>query len=225
MKTSTKLFLPLLAALTMFVTAPNPVYAGDTGIYLAPRLMYNLQSYNDPKVKHAGGAEALNSATRGSLGAALALGYNFYPRYYMPVRAEVELGYSFNSSYNGTVSRILSNNYSYTNTIGSQTLFVNGYYDFYNSTQVTPYLTAGLGTSWLRSSGNIAGLSTGSNTEVNLAWNIGAGINFNLSETIGIDLGYRYASLGKAKTGLSSTGMIETNTAMHQLMMGLRYNF
>ncbi len=225
MKTTKKLILPLLAALTLLIPGANPASAGDTGIYLAPRIMYNFQSYNDPKVKHAGGTEALNSSTRSSLGVALALGYNFYPRYYMPVRAEVELGYSFNSSYNGTVSRVGARGYSFTNTVGTQTLFVNGYYDFYNSTQLVPYLTAGLGTSWLRSSGNIAGLSTGSNTEVSLAWNIGAGVGFKLSDTIGLDFGYRYANLGKAKTGLSSYGMIETSTALHQLTMGLRYNF
>ncbi len=225
MKTTKHLILPLIAVMGLLMATPAPVHAGDTGIYLAPRLMYNFQTFNEPKVKYSGGKEALNSSNRGSLGASLALGYNFYSRYFMPVRAEVELGYSFNASYSSVASHLRGGSYSFTDTIGTQTLFVNGYYDFYNTSQVTPYLSAGLGTSWLRSSGNIAGYSTGSNTEVSFAWNIGAGLGFKLSDTIGVDVGYRYANLGRAKTGLSSQGMIETNVASHQLMMGLRYNF
>ena len=90
---------------------------------------------------------------------------------------------------------------------------------------LTPYAGVGLGTAWVKSEGNLDNRGLGSNKETNLAWNVGLGVAFELSYNASIDLGYRYASFGKAKTAVNAGYSLESNLGMHQFNLGLRYTF
>jgi len=76
---------------------------------------------------------------------------------------------------------------------------------------------------------------------MNFAWNIGAGVGFDLTENWTLDAGYRFVGLGSVKT---KTGPLEVggdlfdgtiidgrghgktkNLYQHQFALGLRYTF
>lgn len=64
----------------------------------------------------------------------------------------------------------------------------------------------------------------------NFAWNIGAGVGVNLSESVTLDAGYRFVSVGTAKTGTANYGPLAIkgkakNIYLHQFYVGMRYEF
>ncbi|MCL1925627.1 MAG: outer membrane beta-barrel protein [Syntrophorhabdaceae bacterium] len=142
-----------------------------------------------------------------------------------------------------------------------QTLFVNAYYDFRNDTPFSFWLGAGAGVALIESKGNFAihipednyafgsalGVndgpayteywSAGSKRTKNFAWNVGAGVGYDLTSNLTLDIGYRFASLGRAETesgrgafmyimsgGLDQTAKVK-QIYMHQFMLGLRVTF
>lgn len=112
----------------------------------------------------------------------------------------------------------------------------NGYYDFSNSTPFTPYLSAGLGGYHLKISDRRVArsslISNGSN-DLDLAWQVGAGVFYTLNNTVSIDLKYRYFSGSEAevKTVLRAPSGIGFNrkeiydVGDHQIMAGVRIGF
>lgn len=77
--------------------------------------------------------------------------------------------------------------------------------------------------------------SSGTQSNTNMAWNVGAGVGWNINELLTLDLGYRFASLGEA-TGKTFSGDDSfgntvrlsgktENLHMHQVMLGLRFDF
>jgi outer membrane autotransporter protein len=115
-------------------------------------------------------------------------------------------------------------------TIGASTLFVNAYFDWRNSTAFTPYVNLGLGTSFLSAKGKIVDLSDGETdnfgrkTTTHTAWNIGLGSAWQLSDTISLDLGYRYANLGNKARTKDDDAYIK-NIETHQFILGAKFLF
>lgn len=84
----------------------------------------------------------------------------------------------------------------------------NGYYDFGNFYGVTPYVGAGIGTSYntishFRDVNIITGGGgfADENSEWNFAWALHTGLGFQATERMTIDFGYSFISLGDASTG------------------------
>lgn len=218
--------LAALAVLGLLAGAA-PVHAADVGLYIAPKLSLGIQSLDDMKAKGANGKEeSLDSGYDGTLGLGGAVGFDLYPRFMVPARIEVEYMYMGEAEESGSTTHILGNqNLSYTQKNSVSSVFVNAYLDLHTSSMITPYVGVGLGTAWIKSEGSLHGQGLGSHTETNLAWNAGVGVAFDLSYNATIDLGYRYASFGKAQTDLNTIGYVESNMGMHQFMLGLRYTF
>ena len=93
-----------------------------------------------------------------------------------------------------------------------------------------------MGMAFGESSGTVAGygqsVSIGSKSRTNFAWHIGAGVGVALTDSITLDAGYRFVSLGKAETGTYTnpyngvTARGESkNVYLHQLYIGARYEF
>ena len=210
------------------VVAAVPAKAADVGLYIAPKLSLGIQSLDDMKAKGSRGAsEGLDSGYDGTLGPGAALGFDLYPRYMVPARIEVVYMYMGDAEESGSTNHLFSNsgNFSYKQKNSVSSLFVNAYLDMHTGSMLTPYAGVGLGTAWVKSEGNLGTQGLGSNKETNLAWNVGLGVAFELSYNASIDLGYRYASFGKAKTAVSNIGYLESNLGMHQFNLGLRYTF
>lgn len=119
-------------------------------------------------------------------------------------------------------------------------MFVNAYYDFHNQSRFTPYLGAGAGLAFVRSKGCIdikgitdgwPGSSTGGHTKTNFAYNATAGVSYALTKSIDLDLAYRFADLGKARSGavdIDYYGAYNNQAKhiyMHQVQLGVRFSF
>lgn len=218
-------FAAVAAACMLFVALP--AHAGDYGIYIAPKLNLGIQSLSSFLTRGTnGGTTGLDGSHDWNVGIGGAAGFDFYPQYAIPARVELELMHLTEARDNGTYHGALNGqSFSYEQKNSANTLFINTYFDLHNSTDFVPYVGVGLGTVWVSSKGQLQGHGLTSNTENNLAWNIGAGLAWNLNYNVSLDFGYRYANLGKARTGTNYLGHMESKMALHQLMGGVRYTF
>ncbi len=247
-----KRFLSLLALVGM-MTFPSLALAGDQiGVYVTPKFIAGWTVMDNMKTKWGEGADpgfAMNigDKTKGTVGGGLAIGYDFSRQFQVPVRMELE--YAAFSEVKGSKSGSVSaadvgfdGHWSAKQKLQIQTLFLNAYYDFHNSTAFTPYVGAGIGMAFLNTKGDIGGWddtagdgtsgSTGSRTVTNFAWNVGAGVGYDITENFTVDLGYRFAGLGEAQTkwikddtGYNWAKAKAEAVYMHQVMLGLRVTF
>jgi opacity protein-like surface antigen len=99
--------------------------------------------------------------------------------------------------------------------VRSSSFLVNGYFDFENATDLTPFLSGGLGMA------NVDFDDSNINDDDTVfAYQVGAGVGLAISETIIIDLVYRY--LVTANPDIDN-GEAEYET--HNLLVGIRYYF
>ncbi|MBN1928097.1 MAG: porin family protein [Chlorobiaceae bacterium] len=124
-----------------------------------------------------------------------ALGYNFGS-----VRVEAAVGYQ-------------KHDFSDFDADGSMlTVMGNAYYDFDAGSGVKPYIMGGLGMASVDSSLT--------DSEDVFAWQVGAGIGFEVAECTTLDLGYRYLKPNDVDY-FGSDVEIES----HNVTLGLRYQF
>jgi outer membrane autotransporter protein len=94
----------------------------------------------------------------------------------------------------------------------------NGYFDINTSTDFTPYIGAGLGMVY-RDANYTAPYGGVTHTEDdqswNLAWTLGAGVAYHVTDTMALDLGYRYVDLG---------GSDHLDYTAHEIVLGVRFS-
>ena len=159
--------------------------------------------------------------------AGAALGYRFANNF----RLEGEAMFQSNEL-NKSIVKVNTQNFgSFTETNALQgerertTFLINGYYDFKNCTAFTPFLTAGIGGYHLRINAN-RGRQSGDNS-LDFAWQLGAGFNYALNETISLDLKYRFLSGTNAGVVIPGDFFGRDRTEHHdvgdnQVMVGVR---
>jgi len=60
----------------------------------------------------------------------------------------------------------------------------------------------------------------------NFAWNLGAGVEYALTDCMSIDLGYRFSDLGKARATVKDTGdTISEKVRYNDIKLGMKYYF
>lgn len=204
------------------------------GAYAAVRFIGSISQYSRKNVMID-----LDSKWNGmQWGGALAAGYNFKPRFDVPLRAELEISIFDNADTDEETVTINGRQYKATNIHGMQvfTLFVNGYWDINTGSAFTPYVTAGLGMARLSSDGALygeianGGWQFGDSTVNNFAWNVGLGLSYAFTGQFSVDAGYRYASLGSASNpaeanAMGANSIDGSDLGMHQFSLGLRYMF
>ncbi|WP_316863212.1 outer membrane beta-barrel protein [uncultured Cohaesibacter sp.] len=111
------------------------------------------------------------------------------------------------------------------------TLMLNGYYDIGTWNSMTPYIGAGAGMAYLRTSDytTTKGYAFGDYGKVNFAWNVMAGASFDISDRLKFDTNYRLVSLGTARTDHPTTNPSENpvkfeNLYAQEIRVGLRYD-
>lgn len=226
---------------------PGAAIAADFGAYVSPKFIYGYTVMDTMKgsFNHA---DSNFSTTRKSddhdnvFGGALAFGYNFDTKFNIPVRAELE--FSYFSEAEGEFSKSTpAANYKVTQNMNIGTIFANAYYDFNTGTKFTPYVGGGIGMAFIESDGKLrmngsgheSSISVGEKNTTNFAFNAGLGCSYNLTNNWDLDLGYRFAWLGdaktKSKTRADNTGQLVSVQAksediyMHQVALGIRYTF
>lgn len=95
----------------------------------------------------------------------------------------------------------------------------NAYFDYLTCTPWTPYVGAGLGLSYLKADfGDIA------KTSYNLGWQVMGGLTYDINSHWTLDLGYRYADLGRVRKYHEGV-VAKVNARDHEIMFGARYEF
>ena len=139
--------------------------------------------------------------------------------------------------------------FTYNTKIQTESLFINGFYDFQpftmSNTAITPYLGGGvgisrnkMGTNILHDNGLPSGTTFNGNTINQFAYKLSAGTLISLTEQLSLDVNYQYVNLGSFKGGteLSSNGVrlpaIDLQRGINggeiktqELMVGLQYKF
>ncbi len=211
----------LVLAVSLLIPA-GAVAAEQTGFYVAPKFALNVQ--------HAEGSLALGGQSLGSAdktgaraGGALAVGYDFAPRFQVPVRAELEYG-----AY-GDVSRTVTmGGMAFTGTMGFQTLLANVYWDITEWNGFTPYLGAGIGMAFLKTEGKISVMDFSAaekNTDTGCAGQVGLGCSYAFTENISADFGYRLLMMGDGDVEKYGLRLNSEENYAHQFMLGLRVTF
>jgi len=233
-------------ALTALLSVPSLAQAEGIGLYVAPKIGFGwLNGYDAKNFYFDGdskGSEKVSVGSESTYSGGIAVGYNF-KRFGVPVRAELEYAMFGDTKSNGK-KRFVNDgvivNAKIRSTLGINTLFVNGYYDFHNSSAFTPYVGLGLGLSSVDmklkgrsvdSDGDEWSYSYGKKSTTNFAWNLSGGFSYAMTKQIDLDLGYRFAWVGEGRTKKEyyDDGEYDYFKAkdvyVHQLMFGMRFSF
>lgn len=98
---------------------------------------------------------------------------------------------------------------------------LNGYFDINPHAGINPFVTAGIGAARIEANDHsVGGLPIGSAEDTVFAWQVGAGLGFNLSERVALDATYRYFSTDNPRFDV-----VEAEYASHNVSFNLRYNF
>lgn len=212
----------LILAVSLLIPA-GAVAAGQTGVYVAPKFALNVQ-HAEGKLSVEGQDLGSDSKTGARAGGALAIGYDFAPRFRVPVRAELEYG-----AY-GDVSRTvdMGAGLSFKGTVGFQTLLANVYWDVAKWNGFTPYLGAGIGMAFLKTEGKAAFMGyseSEQSTDTVVAGQVGLGCSYAFTENISADFGYRFLMMGDGDAEKYGVRLDSAENHAHQFMLGLRVTF
>jgi opacity protein-like surface antigen len=254
----------MVLVVVLMVPTVSFAESGQIGVYVAPKFIAGGLMGHDVDFtwetidKTQGGGYDRKTGSQSFdgdwvYGGAIAIGYDFYHRFDIPVRLELEYSMfgdakSENKYKSSSSVHTDWENEKSTITIGVQTLFMNAYYDFRNSSNFTPYLGAGLGAAFVDMKGKTTrtehdpddcySYSLGKESSTNFAWNIGAGVAYSFTDNISLDLGYRFVGLGKGETKYGDSSIENGRPAgterqkwetedmyVHQVMAGVRFSF
>ena len=120
------------------------------------------------------------------------------------------VGYRYNDNMRADLTVDWSGKYDVGggNKMSNTTVLGNLYYDFANSSAITPYLGAGLGYGWVKN-------TPANGNENGLAFGLAAGASIDLTQNLALDVGYRFRD----------TMIKGANPLEHQVMAGVRFSF
>lgn len=110
------------------------------------------------------------------------------------------------------------------------TLMFSLYFEPIHYKKFTPYIGAGIGSTWAKISANDT-VARGRDDETNLSWQAEAGIQFGLTEHLTLKLGYRYIDMGSFETQINRepptefAGRYKGRLTAHEVIFGMRYSF
>lgn len=212
-------YILALVGVLVFAAAPG---AHAAGMYITPKFLDSIQNTGS-----VGGSGGLSSQTWNTVGGAIAAGLNLreYTDVGAPVRVEVE--YGSRSGLRGEWNGSLGNRQNPKAAWQVQTFLVNGYWDIDTGSQLTPYIGAGIGASYIyesMTSGPANARHTTSNSNWGLAWNVGGGLAYAFTDNMALDLGYRFIGLGESSLKHRG-GEVNNYMTANEITAGLRLSF
>jgi opacity protein-like surface antigen len=223
----------LCLVLAAFFALPALAAAEVNGVYIAPRFLVGIQDSGSISTSD-GFSDAFSQHSQAVFGGALAVGYNFAPKFKLPIRAELEYALRSNSQNkkDGSFDDGGPVNWETKHTLNISTLFVNAYFDFNTGTAFTPYIGAGAGMAfnYTGAKGEVSVPGAGAVSlsadqyDTTFAWNVGAGLSYAFTENIAADLGYRFVSTGYReveKMGIK----VGSAPYIHEFYLGARFTF
>jgi opacity protein-like surface antigen len=213
------------------IETPEPLPLPAGGWYLRGDIGYKI--YDDPNGFYdLPGYENMFGESLEDTGVVgIGVGYRFNEYF----RVDTTLDYEFESSMRGTLpcpNACAGGGTEESADLSAWTGLVNAYVEAGNFSGFTPYVGAGIGWSYLMTSdaaSDSPGNYRGDNTW-NFAWALMAGVGYDFTEQLTLDLNYRYLNLGDAQTiapaGTPGSGILEWNDiAAHEIRVGMRYTF
>lgn len=163
----------------------------------------------------------------------LAIGWDLSRTTSTPVRIELEFMNMGEATFKWQKDLVVggtSYDERFNGKINATTFFLNGYYDFHNSSRFTPFVQAGLGIAnvKLKAAWYDNGFYSGeeSDTNTNLAVNVGGGVGLGITDNFSLDAAYRFNYLGPAGVEADAIDLeIETTLWRHDFLLGARYTF
>lgn len=77
--------------------------------------------------------------------------------------------------------------------IDTMSMMLNGYYDIRMDSALYPFISLGIGASKLK----VDDVGAGTHRDYKFSWGGGAGIAYDISQNVSVDLGYRFLDLGR----------------------------
>ncbi|MBQ7618333.1 MAG: porin family protein [Desulfovibrio sp.] len=224
-----KLFLTALLILAL----TSPCLAGDSGVYAGLKVMDSYQSTGDLSSGGIARHFDLKNHSQNTVGGGVFLGYDFFKQHNTPIRAEVEFAmrstanseYELKHQVGRTSWATMKAEYN------MHTLFGNVYYDFHNDSAFTPYVGGGIGLAIIKSKYEIQvpqGSVSFKESNTSLAYNLGVGCSYDLTESLTADLAYRFVGTNFHETDKSLGGdKVKVGMANYanEFSLGLRFNF
>ena len=232
------------------VIATSSFAYADSGLYTSLKAGVSDTKFEDYKLDLADGNNSLVVKHKDAdetiyPNISAAIGFDFSKVSKVNARAELEYTYKDKATFAPNISSAILNGVDFSNLtegfpsflvneLRTQSLMLNGYYDFKNKSKFTPYLSAGVGVSRIENkvSINPEALGTSENittdTNNNFTWTAGAGVAYKVTENVALDLAYRYVDAGETDVSQSIGGIKLKNTAdlvSHDYSLGVRYNF
>lgn len=197
------LVLPMAAG----AQTPQGFYAGLHGGLTFVNDTDVIDNFND-KAKVSG-------KTGWGLGATV--GYAFARDWTLSPRVEMEITYMKNDL---DKLSMFGHKFKLDGDISRMAFMVNALFDFNTGTSFYPYFGAGIGAQHIDATIKVGGYSSSMKDTV-FAWQAIAGVGYNLTDSLGLTLDYRFARVGSAK----EKGWEIDSHSTHSIFLGLRYSF
>ena len=227
----------ITASFSGLANANNGVYTSLKAGISDTKLKSNSIDFYDSSIDLNGRLELSNQTKSAYPTISAAVGYDFSAISPVNARAELEYTYKNNTSFNpspialidvDTGDRTTDNLESdLVNKLTTQSLMLNGYYDFKNKSKFTPYISAGIGFTHVKNKQTDEDLSI-SDSDNHFTWSAGVGVAYNISENVALDASYRYVDAGKFKfTNNEGDDFSRSNMKIssNDYLLGIRYNF
>jgi opacity protein-like surface antigen len=208
-----KYLLP--AALLLLLPGPTLAQA-DSGLYLEADLGYSApQSLDLEEDELEGEADLEDTYVIGG-----ALGYRF-PSF----RVEANLSYRESDAEELSIEGV---DFDGDGEASALVGLVNAYYDLDLGLPLRPYIGGGVGAAYLRLDTGDAPVDVDDDTGA-LAWNLAAGVGYDVTESVTLTAGYRYLRLeGTDVSGdvIGFDGDVDIDDIeLHEVLLGVRYTF
>ena len=167
-----------------------------------------------------------------------AVGFDFSKISNINARAELEYSYKDKAKFNPAIEAIqdidgseaVNEESPFVKELKSQSLMLNGYYDFKNTSKFTPYVSAGVGVTRVKNATQaFFEPENMTDTDNSFTWAAGLGVAYKVTENVALDLGYRYVDAGEVEFNNYPIEGINFKTTAdlvsHDYSLGIRYNF
>jgi opacity protein-like surface antigen len=196
--------------------APAPVEEFVSGWYLRGDLGYRFQRFSSASDAMTSLPDSsLKNVFVGGLGA----GYKF-----SWFRFDLTGDYGGPNTFSGSNA---SGSHTISANVDTYSVMLNGYVDLGNWWGVTPYLGAGVGGARIETHNLVEtpalGTPLAAQHQWNTAWSAMAGVSFNVSPNLLVDVGYRHIDMGSIKGGPTGNQFTVNKVNGDEIRIGLRY--
>jgi opacity protein-like surface antigen len=223
----------LVGLIFIFTMIPSIGAAEWKGLYAEIKGTSSYQDISDPTIKYPSQNFGFSDKDDWAIGGGLAIGYDFDKSFSFPLRVELEYMIRDDAevAWRGDQGIFISGTFDWELKAETQvdTILVNFFYDFKNSTAWTPFVTAGFGMSFIDWKSSYTDTIATPNISMKddtteFAWTVGFGCSYRLTEALLVDAGYRYLYAGTAEADYQ-TLTAESDIRLHEVVFGLRYAF